>query len=135
LVNKYSQEELKKIAKELVTEILKFKNYGRVRETYIDGRSKYYTDLRPYHRIGMFLEHQNNPFSWNEDDDYCERAYDAFGVIDDCPKFEEWENFAKELVKRKEKELSVRVEMSLKGLKYNLTLDVTVYPYPAYPVN
>jgi hypothetical protein len=124
---KFSDEELKKIAHELISDILAFKNYGRIEKFYCDGRNEFRQNIQ-LHRTFVLLKCKGNVFQWNEDHDYCERHYDAFGVIDNCPLFEEWENFAKELVKKKEKETGTRIEMELEGIKYDLTLDVTVYP-------
>lgn len=117
-------EQLEKITRSIVRKVKAFKNYGRVKEVYVDGGGD------TSYRYGSILHSRNLGFSWNEDHDFCERHYDAFGVIDSCPKFKEWEDFAKQVIKDVEKEYAVEVRLDLEGVKYEITLDVTVTLFP-----
>jgi hypothetical protein len=124
----YTQEELKLLTHQLFNDILTFKNYGKINKVYIDGISEFGDHRNTnYHRLGADLKSNDTNFEWNEDHRYCENQYDAHGVIDNCPKFDEWEEFAKRKAKELEKKENLGVDLTLEGIKYVLSLDVTVY--------
>lgn len=118
-------EQYKLIAKELFKQILEYKRYGQLKLTYIDGQSNISLH-KNYYRIGAKLETKHLDFHWNEDNEYCERSYDAFGVIDDCPKFNEWVAYAEKLEQEYAAKHNVQIDLTLEGIKYEIILDVTI---------
>lgn len=107
-----------------VGKIKDFKNYGRIKKTIVDEGDA------QCHRILMEFDSNKPPFKWNEDHDFCERHYDGFGVIDNCPLFNEWNEFAQQTAKELSKKYGVGVKVELEGFKYDLTIDVHVYSNP-----
>lgn len=119
------KKELNHIAHLTVAKIKDFKGYGLISQTHVD------TGNKEGHRILVNFNSKKPPFNWNKDHDFCERHYDGFGVIDNCPLFDEWLAFAKDTAKEFSKKYGVGVKVDLEGFKYELTLDVEVFKNPA----
>lgn len=119
-------ELLEKVGKEVFDEILHYPEVGAYVVNYhSDGLVTFGNpSVTQYHKSAQLKTRVK--LSWNEDHDYCERHYDAFGVIDDCPIFNKWEEYGKQVIAKYTKKYPVGVNFELRGVKYVLTLDVEV---------
>lgn len=127
MANERELEKLKEIAHDVAKEILAFKKYGRIIRVHYDesdGRKQ----GRWSHDYALQSDSSEKevPFVWNEDDDYCEKHYDAYGVIDDCPLFKEWQEFAERIAAEKASLYGVEIFTELEGVKYQIGLRVKV---------
>lgn len=93
---------------------------------YVKGKTSIDSSNAVFYRLGANLKTRHK-FQWNEDHEYCERHYDAYGVIDNDPIFTQWENYANSLRDKLAKETGLMIRLDLEGIKYELTLDLTVY--------
>lgn len=124
----HTREECKEAVRICVDKIVKYKNLGvSIKEVYVDGKEDFMkNDDSIRYRFGAKLKTRHK-FEWNEDHDYCERHYDAFGVIDNDKDFDDWVTYAKYVAEEVAKHFGLYLYVDLEGVKYDITLDVTAY--------
>lgn len=115
---------LKQVAQEVFREIVNAPNIGAsVKELYIDDFENLYPEQSKGFRKAGILRARAK-FIWNDDHDYCERHYDAFGVIDDCLTFDKWVEYGKQVMDKYTQKYPVSVNFELRGVKYEIRLSV-----------
>lgn len=121
-------EECEKAVKICIQKICKYKNIGvSFQEVYVDGKEDFSkNDDSIRYRFGAKLKTRHK-FQWNDDHDYCEHHYDAYGVIDNDKNFDDWIQYAKKVAEEVAKHFGLYISIDLEGVKYDITLDVTAY--------
>lgn len=125
----HTYEQCEKAVKLALTKIAQFQNLGvKVKRTYVNGKEDFIpkTDETIYYRLGVELT-TNHPFTWNEDHDYCERQYDAYGVIDNDKTFSDWQDYARWVAEDIGKQYGLYIEVELEAVKYEITLDISAF--------
>lgn len=130
LSKKLSPTMRKSIAQHVFDSVLRYESGAIVKKGIVHGENGFgylwgKTNKENYSIVANLSS--RSKFKWNEDDEFCERQYDAYGVIDDCPKFELWKRYAEKIALEESAKYGLHVKVELEGVKYEITLRVAVY--------